>query len=187
MHGKLPPLLTTLPLLLMLAVASVGCARYPQDPQHTTTRVKDGVLRVGVVHDPPFVQLHAEQAGPLHVEPEGSETELVRALARAMDARVIWFGGSPDSMLEDLEHYRLEMVVGGLSRESPWRRRVTLAREYHACGAQGLRLPRVMALPPGENAWQLRVERFVRSADGQAILRQACKPPSGKTAPGAAR
>lgn len=140
-----------------------GCAEYPRDPEHTTDRVESGVMRVGVIHDPPFVRLR----GP--GEPRGPEVALAQALAQSLDARVVWVLGGQDELLEDLEHFRLDLVVGGLSPQSPWQQRIALVRPFKTRGEHGL-VPRVAAVPPGENRWQLRVERFTRGEVGRAIL-----------------
>lgn len=148
------------PLLLALA----GCTDYPRDPERTTERVESGVMRVGVVHDPPFVRLRGAGA------PRGAEVEFARALARSLDARVAWVAGGHDALLVDLEEYRLDLVLGGLSADTPWKERVALIRPFKARDARGRLVPRVLAVPPGENRWQLRVERFSRSEAGRALL-----------------
>lgn len=114
-------------------------------------------MRVGVSHDPPFVQLREDAA------PQGSDIERVKALAQSLDARIVWIPGSHAELLEDLEHFRLDLMVGGLAPQSPWKKRVALTRPYDVRDAKGHWTRRVMAVAPGENRWQLRVERFNRA------------------------
>lgn len=162
-----PSLRACLALAAMAASLALlaGCEPYPRDPQRSTARVEGGVLRVGVVHDPPFVDARGDGA------PRGPEARMVQALAQSLDARVAWIDGGADGLLEDLEHFRLELVIGGLSAQSPWRKRVALTLPYRVRDAHGRLVERVTAVPPGENRWQMRVERFQRSPAAQAILR----------------
>lgn len=157
-------------LLAWLALALAGCGPYPRDPQRTTERVEGGTLRVGVIHDPPFVDLR-DAGGSGRLAPHGREVRMARALADSLDARVSWVDGGAGELFEELEHFRLDMVIGGVSAQSPWRQRVALGLPYPIRDAEGRLVRRVSALPPGENRWQMRVERFQRSPAGRAILR----------------
>lgn len=161
--------------LLAAALVLAACAPYPRDPGRTTERVEGGVLRVGAIHDPPFVQLREGRA------PAGREPQMVHALARSLDARVQWVAGGSDALLGELERSRLDLVIGGLAPRSPWRRRVGLTLPYAAADAHGRPRTRVAAVPPGENRWQMRVERFQRTPQARAILR------GGPPAPAPAR
>lgn len=96
---------------------------------------------------------------------------MARALAGSLDARVSWVDGGAGELFEDLEQFRLDMVIGGVSAQSPWRHRVALSLPYPIRDADGRLVRRVSALPPGENRWQMRVERFQRSPAARAILR----------------
>lgn len=175
LHRSASTLITYLVSVAVLLLAS-GCAEYPRDPEHTTEQVDAGVLRVGVIHDPPFVRLR----GP--GEPQGAEAELARALARAMDARVVWSSGGQDELLVDLEEFRIDLVLGGLSAETPWKDRIALTRPFKARDAHGRLVSRVAAVPPGENRWQLQVERFTRGEVARTILEGATDPASTATA-----
>lgn len=154
-------------LLSLVLAATTGCARYPADPEHTTDRVGGGVMRVGVIHDPPFTSLRDAP------QPRGNEVRMVRALAQSLDARVEWSEGGEDELLDELQHFRLDLVIGGVSPQSPWRKRVALTLPYRVRDAHGRQVQRVTAVPPGENHWQMVVERFQRSAAARAILQDA--------------
>ncbi|MDQ3495557.1 MAG: ABC transporter substrate-binding protein [Pseudomonadota bacterium] len=147
--------------LVVLALAA--CDRYPRDPQDTLARVQGQVLRIGIAPDPPFVVLAPGQP------PRGAEIALIEAWAEALDARVLWVEGAHDALMEDLEAFRLHAVVGGLAADTPWKTRVGLSRPFHLHAGDGLH-DRVLAVPPGENAWLLHFETFVRSPRAARLL-----------------
>lgn len=155
--------------LLCLLLALAACAPWPRDAEHTTETVRGGELRVGVIHDPPFVSLRPG------APPSGREVRMAQALAHSLDARVVWVEGGADELFEDVEQFRLDLVIGGISPQSPWGEHVALTLPYRVRGAHGRLVQRVAAVPPGENRWQMRVERFQRSPLGQRIL-QAPEP-----------
>jgi polar amino acid transport system substrate-binding protein len=223
-----------------LGLAGGAACGWPRDPEGTLARVSGGVLRVGVSSNPPWVIDGGATA--LGVEPE-----LVRGLAAGLGAQPQWSWGSPETQLRALESFELDLVIGGLHDDTPWRDRVALTRPYYAertrvgappgsavhglRGLRGLRvqvergrpaaawllragaLPlrvlaldpaggplaaphwqleawglaplgdplhearHVLALPPGENAWLVHLERFLagRRAAVDALLRASAR------------
>lgn len=135
---------------------------YPDDPDGTLQRVSGGTMRVGVAHDPPFVVLDAEPRGP--------EADLMRAYAQRLDARIAWNRGGHAVLMRELEARRLDAVIGGHAADSPWAARVSTSRPFRVPDAAGREVERVLALPPGENAWQLSFERFALSAQARRAL-----------------
>lgn len=152
-------------LLLCLSLAACeGLPRhYPDDPHDTLERVQGGTMRVGVAHDPPFVVA----AGG---EPQGPEANLMRAYARSLDATIAWNRSGHATLMRELEHHRLDAVIGGHAADSPWAQNVSTSRPFRVPDAAGRAVDRVVALPPGENAWQLRFERFTRSPAAMRAL-----------------
>ncbi|MBB4638083.1 transporter substrate-binding domain-containing protein [Longimicrobium terrae] len=218
-----------------LLILAAGCD-LPRDPQGTRDRVRDGTLRVGVAHNPPWAAL------PAPGEPGGVEPALVRKLAAELGARVEWVAGSETELLASLEEHRLDLVVGGLAATDPRGVKLGFSRPYYtdtvAVGAapdgaaradlRGVRVgversrtgaadlaskgaipipadalerfpglvaapvwrleqagrqrtdivlsteARVIAAPPGENAWLVTVERFLRAHEDEvpAMLRR---------------
>lgn len=142
-----------------------------------------GVVRVGVIDDPPFVVSDGD--GVHGGDPSGPEIDFVRAYARSINARPVWLHSGAERLLEDLEHYQADMVVGGLTKDSPWKKRVSLTLPVPVRNGHGHLQQRVLALPPGENRWQVQIERFQRSAEGRAILEAPLAEPSGPIASGA--
>ncbi len=109
-------------LLAVLLVALVGCD-LPRDMDGTLERVTGGTLRVGVAGRSPWARMAGEHG-------EGVEAALVRRAARSLDARVRWAAGHADDLFAALERGHLDVVVGGLTEDTPWRDRVGLTRPY---------------------------------------------------------
>lgn len=108
--------------LCVLPAALASCD-LPRDPEGTLLRVRDGTLRAGYVENAPWV------AGD--GEPRGVEAELVREFARELNARVEWTRGSHAQLIEALERFEIDLVVGGLTRSAPGVAWVAATRPYH--------------------------------------------------------
>ncbi|SEM55575.1 polar amino acid transport system substrate-binding protein [Stigmatella aurantiaca] len=121
--------------VLAVLVLGIGCG-LPRDPNGTLERVRGGTLRAGVVERPPFTQ-----AGP--GTPSGVEATLVEELARSLGATVEWTVGTEPRLMEALKHRKLDLVVGGLSADTPYAAHVALSRPY-------LRARLTVGAPPGE-------------------------------------
>lgn len=140
-------------VLWCITVALFGCGGgVPRDPDRTTQRMRGGVMQVGVSHDPPFVVVPPTGA------PTGSDVARMQAFAQAQGARIAWMRGSHDGLMHDLTERRLQAVVGGMDATSPWRDEVGATRPFDALDARGRTVQRVIAVPPGENAWLMRLE-----------------------------
>lgn len=137
-----------------LALA-IACG-LPRDPDDTLERVRGGVVRVGVSHNPPWVAVTASGA-------EGIEPDLIEGIARDLGARIEWIPGAESELLVDLEERKLDLVLGGLTADSPWKHKVALTRPFFEDPAT--KEKHVLAMPPGENAWLLYVEREMRRRD----------------------
>lgn len=148
-----------LPLVLPLVLGVAACDGYPRDANDSTRRAEERAMRVGVSHDPPFVVVPAGSG-----EPTGIEIAMIRGLARAREADVEWVVSGHDALMRELKALRLHAVVGGHVRGSAWEPEVGWSREYRLRAApQGPLVARRLALPPGENAWQLVVDRHLFS------------------------
>lgn len=148
-----------------LAVGLAGCTSsgYPADPEGTLDRVRGGVLRVGVEHHPPFVEL-----GP--GEPGGTEADLVRRFAAELGARVEWTASSEEALMTAIEKGDLDLVVGGLTTDSPWTTHAALTRGYaETTGPDGESVELAMAVPLGENQMLVRLEEFL-DEHGEEVL-----------------
>lgn len=108
--------------LLAAGLTAVPACDLPRDPEETLERVRGGTLRVGVIENEPWTRVDGDEVS-------GVEADLVREFAATLDADVAWVLAGPDA-LEALEHFELDLVVGGLDHRDPWKQRVGLTRPW---------------------------------------------------------
>ncbi len=152
--------------VVLLAFALTACG-LPRDPEGTLERVEGSSMRVGVTDSPPWVVI-------TEGEPTGVEAELLQHLARDLDAQIEWVEGSESEILEQVEQGHLDLAIGGFTADNPWAKEVTFIQPYFTLGED----VHVVAVPHGENAWIVRVERFLRSrlAEIPDLLRDHASP-----------
>jgi polar amino acid transport system substrate-binding protein len=115
---------SSLLFLFIVCVCCVGCSNLPRDPKQTLQRVQSaGRLRVGLVEHPPWV---VRTGG----EPAGAEVVLARQFAQELGATPEWHWGGEQQHMEALEHYQLDLVVGGMTEDTPWSKYVGLTSPY---------------------------------------------------------
>jgi polar amino acid transport system substrate-binding protein len=110
-------------ILLLVAVAATGC-QYPRDPDGTLNRVDGGVMRVGVTASDPWVLLDGDR--PVG----GAEVELARRFARDVGARIEWVQGSEEELVDAAKEGQVDLIVGGLTNKSRWKKDVAFTRPY---------------------------------------------------------
>jgi polar amino acid transport system substrate-binding protein len=147
--------------LLLLAVLALGGCQYPRDPDGTLDRVRGGILVAGWTVNDPWV------AG----EGDGLEPDLVRQLARQLDADVVWGEMSEEEQLEALERKTIDIGIGGYTNDSLLKRKVSLTRSFVSTHLE-------VATPAGRDLADdlagARVAVEAHSA-GEGRLRQATK------------
>lgn len=148
-------------LATLLAVFCLAACDMPRDPEGTLDRVRGGILRVGVVEQAPWIR-------STNGEPDGAEAVLVRELARELGATVEWHPGGETDLLERLEKFELDLVVGGITRATPWASRLGMTLHYAKLKRGDTVREHVFAAPPGENAWLLTLDRFLYKQRGRA-------------------
>ena len=158
----------TFPIFTLALALACGL---PRDPESTLEHVRGGTLRVGFVVDTPWVTAAEQGAG-------GVEGAIVAELARGLGARVSWTHASETPLLTALHDGDLDLVIAGLTKESPWAAKASFTRPYYVdttvVEGERTEVPHVVAVPPGENAWQVHVERVLESRKGElAALRHA--------------
>jgi polar amino acid transport system substrate-binding protein len=150
-------------MAMAVAMTLVSC-NLPRDPERTLERARGGTIRVGAVENPPWVVVREGRV-------EGVEPALAESIAADAGAQIEWVVSSETVLFEELKHNRIDLLVGGLRDDSPWTDQIALTDPYFTReGEPG----RVLALPPGENAWLLRVERML--AGKQAEARRLVEP-----------
>jgi polar amino acid transport system substrate-binding protein len=124
-------------VLLLVATAATGC-QYPRDPDGTLNRVEGGVMRVGVTEADPWVVLEGDR--PVG----GAEVELARRFARDVGARIEWVQGSEEELVEAAKEGQVDLIVGGLTSKSRWKKDVAFTRPY-------VETRTVVGVPAGES------------------------------------
>lgn len=137
-----------------MTAALAGCGvSVPADPDGTLQTVSGGELRVGVSADENLADVSADA-------PSGPIIDLVDTFADSLDAEVEWTIGSEETLVTMVEEGDLDLVVGGLTDQTPWIDRVGVTRGYPGIdGAHGRTI--VMLVPPGENAFLSDLEGFL--------------------------
>jgi hypothetical protein len=130
-----------------------GCA-LPKDARGTLSRVTGGEMKVGVVHAPPWVIDDGHDVG-------GIEGTFVRTLASELPSRVVWVRRPESLLMKSLERGDLDLVIGGLTDDLPWKTTVAFTRPHHEARENGTRVRHVLAAPAGENAWLVRIEQQI--------------------------
>ncbi len=153
------------PVVVVLAgvlALLTGCGlSIPADPDDTLERVRGGVLRVGVSPHEPWTVWADEP------EPTGREIELIRGFAATLPARVEWSRGTEADLIARMERGELDLVAAGLTANTPWVDHAALTTPHSSGpGPDGTAVDYVLAVPLGENAFLVRLERFLRAAGG---------------------
>lgn len=161
--GAMKSVIRLLIVSLIAGLSLTGCAtHYPADPHGTLNRVTGGVLRVGAVHDEPFVSTKGEQ-------PTGDEVRLVEDFANTLDADIEWTTASEEHLVADIEHGQLDLMIGGMTDKTEWQQKVGLTRPYRTTtNDHGETEKHVMAVRNGENAFLLELDQFLQSHGDQS-------------------
>lgn len=150
------------PLLpaLVICFALAACEPWPRDPEHTTEMIlQSGELRIGVIHDPPWIDVR-------NGEPEGRETELLRDFAGRLDATPQWQVFGVHEGFKALENDEVDLLAGGLVQGMPYKQ-VGYTRPYRVTRTENGRLQKhVLAVRQGENRFLVTLERFLVDREG---------------------
>lgn len=136
--------------LIIFLLLGLSCANLPRDPKETLRQVHSRPIRVGTVENPPWVVRNG-------AEPAGVEVELIRNFASQLGTTVEWHSGGEQQQLEALGDYQLDVVVGGLTDQTPWSKYVALTSPYFEEESSN----HVIAVPPGENGFVKRMDEFL--------------------------
>jgi polar amino acid transport system substrate-binding protein len=148
-------------LVVLVASGFLAACQFPRDPEGTLDRVEGGTLRVGVIEDPPWVDLAGRR-------PQGVEPELVRQFASSIDADVEWVEGTESELFEALGGFQLDLIVGNLTRSNPYGADAALTRPYTDTEVQ-VGVPPGSELPDDLGGLEIWVER---NSEAAALLKQ---------------
>jgi hypothetical protein len=139
------------------ALFLMGCGTvFPTDPEGTLERVSGGTIRVGASENGNWVSI------PPSGDPAGSEPELIRSFAEKLGADVQWTTGTEHVLAESLKHGELDVVIAGLTDQTPWAEHAGLTIPYtESEDERGRAHKHVMLVPHGENAFLLELDRFL--------------------------
>jgi len=111
-------------LFIVINLLLTACSDLPRDPKQTLQHIEGNQIRVGLVENPPWVIR-------TNGEPAGAEVELVKNLAQELNATPVWFWGSEQKHLEALKNYELDLVIGGITSDTPWSKEIGLTSPYY--------------------------------------------------------
>lgn len=140
---------------------ALAACEIPADPEGTFERVEGGTLRVGVIDHPPWADLAGR-------EPKGVEPTLVRRFAEQIQADIEWIPGSESELVEAMTGFQIDVLIGGLTRSSPWIKEVALTRPYIDTTVE-VGLPLGSELDGDLSGREIWVERYSAAA---SLLRQ---------------
>jgi ABC-type amino acid transport substrate-binding protein len=146
--------LVGLAVLAAIALMLSACGlRIPADPDGTLAHIRDGTLQAGASVDGALVERDGDTLS-------GGAVTLVEEFAAELGADVEWTVGSEESLVHGLDTGALQLVVGGMTTDSPWAEQAGMTRGYPGIpGADGRDI--VMLVPPGENALLVELEAFL--------------------------
>jgi ABC-type amino acid transport substrate-binding protein len=162
-----------LPLLPFAALVGAGlCAGcgIPYDTAGTYELVKEGKLRVGVAEKPPW-------ANAAEGDMIGIEVELTKELAQRTSSETEWTARAESELVKRLRVGQLDLVIGGLTDDSPWSNEIAFSRPYLETidPVSGETQKHVWAVRQGENRWLLEVDRFLQEqrAEARRLFKEA--------------
>jgi len=140
-------IINSLVIFVLPSLMSFSCDSLPMDQKGTVQRIAEThELRVGLVENPPFVVRDGD-------EPRGVEVEAIKSFAESQNAHPVWTWGGEQKLMKQLEHYEMDLVAGGLKKDTPWKSYVGMTDTY--TGTE------VIATPPGENQLIKRLDQFL--------------------------
>lgn len=138
-------------VLLWVYTIAAGCGKFPKDPEKTFAKVENGILKVGITHHPPFTIV--KDSGNY----AGNEVELVKHFARAVNSKIEWIHLTEEELFHRLKNHEIDLIIGGITDKSPWKKHAGFSVPYLKMDKNSY----VMAVPPGENAFLMRLDRFL--------------------------
>lgn len=146
----------TVVVALLTTLVLGGCGVIPRDPDGTLERVQqEQLLRVGASPSPGRVTVDGDDVG-------GREAGIVAGFAESLGVEVEWTVDGETELVAAMERGELDVIIAGLQADSPWSGTVSVTRAYaSSTDPQGETVKHVLAVPLGENAMLVRLERYL--------------------------
>ena len=106
-----------------LAAIAAGCDNFPKDPRDSFEKATTTGLRVGVINDAPWARFDGDSAS-------GIEADIIKGFAGKHNMEVRWVAGSAHSLMPALEEGELHIVIGGMTKDSPFKELVGFTNPY---------------------------------------------------------
>jgi hypothetical protein len=170
--SKLPLAMTTVAFMrrrrlvgmVMVVLALSGCGlTMPTDPDGTLDSVRGGTLHVGLSPNGDFTVVEDDETY------SGSEVDIIEGFADSLDSTIDWTMGSEEALVRGLEDGTIDVVIAGLTDETPWVDKAGVTRAYSEVTANdGSTHKMVMLVPLGENAFLTELETYLTEYGEQA-------------------
>lgn len=134
---------------LVILILAAGCRDFPRDPKHSFEKAKSDELNVGLAENHPFVFQNNGHLG-------GTEVELIENFARRHNLKIRYTIDSESHLIEQLEKYKLHIVVGGFKKNTIWSSKAGITVPYD--------YKHVLLVPKGENRLLTKLEQYIIEA-----------------------
>lgn len=137
---------------LLCCLLLAGCDAFPKDPEKTLSRISEsGRLAVGLVHNPPWVNINAKH---------GVEEELIDHFARSLAVEPDWQVVDARQGFAMLDRSELDILIGGFLQSTPYTK-AGYTRPY-LITTEDKPHRHVMAVRRGENRFLVTLEQFLQ-------------------------
>jgi len=138
--------LTKLPIYFIGALLLFASCNLPKDPNSSWQKAQKEGLKVGVVDNPPFTNTASDSFS-------GNEIEIINKFASSNKIEVSFLKGNESDLIEKLEKFELDMVIGGFNKKTVWSKKAGLSRPYDK--------EHVFLVPKGENKLLVKLEEYI--------------------------
>jgi len=132
-------------LLLCSLLLFISC-NLPKDPKSSWEKAKEVGLIVGVIENPPYTTKTENSFS-------GTEIAIINKFAKMNRLKVIYNIGNESDLIEKLEKYEVNLVIGGFDKKSVWSEKAGFTRPYDK--------QHVFLVPKGENKMLVKLEEFI--------------------------
>jgi len=137
-------------ILSLIVISILAQCSIPQDPHHTLDNIMQRkYIRAGVSENAPWVKLNGEISG--------IEVSILKDFSKSLACTIQWISGTESTLLDSLRRFKLDIVISGLTINSIWKGHIGMTRPF----AEINDLQFVIAVPPGENEWLMKLEEFL--------------------------